>query len=130
VYAYILQASDVAHTMQHWHTYRKWNERLFEERYHEYEQGRTDEDPSLTWYDNELYFFDEYIIPLARKLDECGVFGVSSWEYMSHALENRQEWASKGRAIVQDLIMKGNHHHRLYEYSQRTTSPEATPVAA
>jgi hypothetical protein len=27
------QASDVSHTIQHWHIYRKWNERLFEELY-------------------------------------------------------------------------------------------------
>jgi hypothetical protein len=25
----LLQASDVAHTMQHWHIHRKWNQRLF-----------------------------------------------------------------------------------------------------
>jgi hypothetical protein len=30
---YIIQASDIAHTMQHWHIYRKWNGRLFEEMY-------------------------------------------------------------------------------------------------
>ena len=28
VIEHLLQASDVAHTMQHWHIYRKWNERL------------------------------------------------------------------------------------------------------
>jgi hypothetical protein len=30
---HIIQASDIAHTMQHWHIYRKWNGRLFEEMY-------------------------------------------------------------------------------------------------
>jgi 3'5'-cyclic nucleotide phosphodiesterase len=30
---HIMQASDVSHTMQHWHVYTKWNERLFEETY-------------------------------------------------------------------------------------------------
>ena len=29
VIEHIIQASDVSHTMQHWHIYRKWNERLF-----------------------------------------------------------------------------------------------------
>lgn len=33
VLEYIMQASDVSHTMQHWHVYKKWNERLFEETY-------------------------------------------------------------------------------------------------
>jgi hypothetical protein len=31
VIEHIIQASDIAHTMQHWHIYRKWNGRLFEE---------------------------------------------------------------------------------------------------
>jgi hypothetical protein len=30
--------------------------------------------------DREIGFFDFYIIPLAKKLKECGVFGVSSDE--------------------------------------------------
>lgn len=33
VLEYIMQASDVSHTMQHWHVYTKWNEKLFEETY-------------------------------------------------------------------------------------------------
>lgn len=33
VIEHIIQASDIAHTMQHWHIYRKWNGRLFEEMY-------------------------------------------------------------------------------------------------
>jgi hypothetical protein len=33
VIEHLIQAPDVAHTMQHWHIYRKWNERLFHEMY-------------------------------------------------------------------------------------------------
>ena len=33
VLEHLIQASDVAHTMQHWHIYRKWNSRLFAEMY-------------------------------------------------------------------------------------------------
>jgi hypothetical protein len=33
VIEHLIQASDVAHTMQHWHIYRKWNGRLFGEIY-------------------------------------------------------------------------------------------------
>ncbi len=102
----ILQASDVSHTMQHWNTYRKWNQRLFEEMYHAYQQGRAEQDPSLGWYEEELRFFDHYIIPLASKLKDCGVFGVSSDEYLSYATENRHEWAQQGRDIVKDMMSK------------------------
>jgi class 3 adenylate cyclase len=106
VFAYILQASDVAHTMQHWHTYRKWNERLFTERYSSFQQGLCSQDPSLSWYEDEISFLETYVIPLAGKLEECGVFGVSSHENLSYALQNRDEWVSKGKAIVEETVAK------------------------
>ena len=49
---------------------------------------------------SELWFFDNYIIPLAKKLKDCGVFGVSSDECLSYALMNREEWERKGEEVV------------------------------
>lgn len=97
VIEHLIQASDVAHTMQHWHIYRKWNERFFVECYQAYKDGRAEKDPSIGWYQGEIGFFDFYIIPLARKLKECGVFGVSSDEYLNYAVHNRQEWQVRVR---------------------------------
>ena len=62
--------------------YRKWNERLFHEMHGAYVQGRSESDPALTWYKGEMGFFDFYIIPLAKKLESCGVFGKSSDEFL------------------------------------------------
>jgi hypothetical protein len=103
VIEHMIQASDVSHTMQHWHIYRKWNERYFAECYNAYLNGRTSSDPSITWYEGELGFYDFYIIPLAKKLKECGVFGVSSDEYLQYATNNRAEWASRGKEIVVEM---------------------------
>lgn len=105
VFEYIIQASDVAHTMQHWHIYQKWNKRLFNERYAAYLAGREPEDPSIGWHKGEIWFFDNYIIPLAKKLKECNVFGVSCDEYLTYALENRHEWELKGENIVSEMTM-------------------------
>ena len=55
--------------------------------------GRIEEDPSETWYEQELNFFDNYVIPLAKRLKESGAFGVSSDEYLNYAKKNRVEWA-------------------------------------
>jgi len=49
-------------------------------------------------------FFDNYIIPLAKKLRECEVFGVACDEFLVYAEENRKEWASKGEGIVKSLV--------------------------
>jgi 3'5'-cyclic nucleotide phosphodiesterase len=133
VIEHLIQASDVAHTMQHWHIYQKWNTRFFVECYRAYENGRADTDPSVNWYKGEIGFFDFYIIPLAKKLKDCGVFGVSSDEYLNYAMKNRyvmnfdfyhttectlivnfyfdlfinffrQEWEQRGQEVVNELI--------------------------
>lgn len=106
VLEHIIQASDVSHTMQHWHVYTKWNEKLYAEMLKAYQEGRSDKDPTDGWYGGELWFYDNYVIPLAKKLAECGVFGVSSDEYLNYAQENRKEWAQKGKDIVASMALK------------------------
>lgn len=103
VIEHLIQASDVAHTMQHWQIYQKWNRRLFQELYNAYKQGRAEKDPSEFWYKGEIGFLEYYIIPLAKKLKDCGVFGVSSDEYLNYALKNKQEWETKGMQIVAEF---------------------------
>ena len=105
VIEHLIQASDVAHTMQHWNVYTKWNARLFKEMYKAHLEGRTGaKDPSEFWAKGEIGFFDYYIIPLAKKLKDCGVFGVSSDEYLQYAISNRNEWEEKGHLMTERLI--------------------------
>jgi len=104
VIEHLIQASDVSHTMQHWHIYKRWNERFFMECYSAYRAGRADSDPSIGWYKGEIGFFDFYVIPLAKKLENCGVFGVSSDEYLNYAEANRDEWEREGENIVKGYM--------------------------
>ena len=60
VLEHLIQASDVSHTMQHWHVYKQWNQSLFNEMYLAYKEGRADKDPSVSWYEGEIGFFDFY----------------------------------------------------------------------
>jgi class 3 adenylate cyclase len=111
VIEHLIQASDVSHTMQHWHVFRKWNQCLFEEMYEAYISGRADKNPVDFWYQGEIGFFDYYIIPLAKKLKDCGVFGVSSDEYLNYAVKNREEWEARGHEIVMEMheaVMNAN----------------------
>lgn len=59
---HLIQASDVAHTMQHWTIYQKWNKRLFQEMILAYKNGRAPSNPANGWYKGELWFFDNYIV--------------------------------------------------------------------
>jgi hypothetical protein len=97
---YIIQASDVAHTMQHWHVYQSWNKRLVMEMYAAYKAGRADKNPLEGWFEGELWFFDNYVIPLAKKLRECEVFGVDCDQLLDFATQNRMEWNNKGADII------------------------------
>ena len=74
--------------------------------YKAYKTGRSDKDPSEGWYEGELGFLDFYVIPLAKKLKECGVFGVASDEYLNYAEGNRAEWEKKGRGVVAEYLSK------------------------
>lgn len=100
VLKHLIQASDV------WHIYQKWNELLFEELSDAYHNGRAAKDPAEFWYEGELAFFDNYIIPLAKKLRNCGVFGVSSDEYLNYALRNREEFELLGKELVAAMVEK------------------------
>lgn len=127
VIEHLIQASDVAHTMQHWHIYRKWNERFFIECVEAFQNGRASSDPVESWYTGELGFFDFYIIPLARKLKECGVFGVASDEYLNYAMKNRAEWEIRGKEIVDEMLQNIYHGNKK---ATKFPAPKATTIAS
>ena len=106
VIEHLIQAAVVAHTCQHWTIYRKWNQRLFEECYEAYRNGRANKDPSENWYEGEIGFFDFYIIPLSKKLRDCGVFGPTGDENLVYALNNRAMWEKEGKAIVAEMLQR------------------------
>jgi len=87
-----------------WQLYRKWTERLFKEQFIAWKSGHGDKDPSEGWYESELKFFDNYVIPLATKLQECGVFGAAGAMYLEYARANRKEIEEKGERLVHEML--------------------------
>lgn len=75
--------------------------------------GRSETDPSENWYKGEIGFFDFYIIPLAKKLSDCGIFGVSSDEFLNYAEKNRAEWEMTGQEIVAKMVEKKRIEYNL-----------------
>eukprot|EP00934_Nitzschia_sp_Nitz4_P002491 Nitzschia sp. Nitz4//scaffold249_size28687//2274//5772//NITZ4_008114-RA/size28687-snap-gene-0.0-mRNA-1//1//CDS//3329544008//2481//frame0 len=100
----MLQGADVGHTMQHFQIYVMWNEKLFREYHKAFVNGRSQMDPTEKWYEGEMWFLDNHIIPMAKKLDACGVFGPAGNEYEQNARDNRAQWESCGRQIVQGYM--------------------------
>lgn len=94
-----------------------------------YLTGRLEKDPSVGWYEGEIGFFDFYIIPLARKLETCGVFGVSSSEYLGYAENNRKEWVTKGEEIVKGYLERFEMRQNIEMDLSRTFPQEEEPSA-
>mmetsp|Transcript_29532 Transcript_29532/g.68910 ORF Transcript_29532/g.68910 Transcript_29532/m.68910 type:complete len:185 (-) Transcript_29532:227-781(-) len=86
--------------------YIRWNENLFMELYDAYRKGRIENDPSEGWYKGEIGFLTYYVLPLAAKLDTCGVFGVTSDEFRIYASENLKEWTERGEEMVKKYVAK------------------------
>jgi hypothetical protein len=100
----IINVADVAHAMQSWELFLFWNRRLYEELYDAFKMARSEIDPSNDWYENQLGFFKLYIIPLAGKMHECGVFGKIGCEWMKNAVSLRDRWIREGEEITKDMI--------------------------
>ena len=106
VIEYLMQAANIFHCMQPWIIYEKWSSRLFEELWIAYKAGRSGEDPSQSWYQKELDFFDHYAIPLAMQLKDCDVFVVGGDEFLNYAIKNRQRWTEQGKEWVTNMVDK------------------------
>jgi len=131
VIEHLIQAADVAHTCQHWNLYRKWNERLFQECYKAYRDGRADKNPAEGWYEGEMGFYDFYIIPLAKKLRDCCVFGPTSDENLNYATSNRKQWEREGKEIVVKMLVKAEEEYnaQFMEESCNNMSPASEFVS-
>lgn len=100
----IMQASDVAHTMQSFKVFCKWNRRLFRELYAARLAGRINFDPSDNWYQNQIGFFTHYVEPLAVNLETCGVFGSTGTVFTYFLQENRKRWAAEGEELAEEIV--------------------------
>lgn len=99
----MLQAADVAHNIQGWDNFLLWNHRLYDELLCSYLQGRGD-NPATNWYRGQISFFDGYIIPLAKKLYQCGIFLRNGDDFLMCVQNNRQRWLLEGEAITKLII--------------------------
>jgi hypothetical protein len=86
----------------------KWSNRLFLELKRAYVQGRGD-DPQGGWFNNQIGFLEAYLLPLARKLDDTGVFGDAKGSIFAHIVEeNKERWMQEGASLTVDIIRQGH----------------------
>mmetsp|Transcript_29238 Transcript_29238/g.62172 ORF Transcript_29238/g.62172 Transcript_29238/m.62172 type:complete len:516 (+) Transcript_29238:86-1633(+) len=100
----MMNVADVAHTMQSFQVFVKWNRRLFKEFYIAHSSDRLSFNPSENWYENQIGFFTHYIIPLSKKMKVCGVFGTTGNVFEYFAIENKKRWTEEGETISEEII--------------------------
>jgi hypothetical protein len=100
----LMITADVAHTMQDFDVFVKWNRFLFRELLSAFKSKRIGFDPSGGWYENQIGFYKGYIIPLADKLRQCGVFGDQGSLFVNCAKLNLELWTERGREISKDIV--------------------------
>jgi hypothetical protein len=104
----ILKAADVAHNLQSWDNMAKFSNRLFLELRRAYVQGRG-EDPQNGWFSNQIGFLEGYLLPVARRLDDTGVFGDTIGAMFAQGVDdNRERWMREGMNLTASIIREGD----------------------
>ena len=98
----MIQTADVAHCMQSWPVFLKWGHKLFHEIWAANLAGRGPEVPA-DWFQCQIDFFEYYIFGLARRIEECGMFGSFVSVFLENASNNRDRWMKEGKTICAEL---------------------------
>ena len=108
----IITAADIAHVLQGWKQMEKFSNRLYLELRSAHVQNRGP-DCSPNWYGNQIGFLESYILPLAHRLEDMGVFGPLVGPVFARLVEaNRDQWITDGQKVTGTYFLS-----RCWSYS-------------
>ena len=85
----------------------KFSNRLYLELKKAHKEGRGPH-PKPSWYENQIAFLESYILPLAHRLEDTGVWGDVIGPVFARLVEaNRDQWLIDGKKVTDDVIAKG-----------------------
>ena len=66
-------------------------------------------DPQIRWFENQIGFLESYLLPLARRLEDTGVFGDGALgQSFARIVEaNRDMWLVEGQEVTDEIIQTG-----------------------
>jgi hypothetical protein len=104
----LLKTADVAHCMQSWTLWTKWSCQMFKELAAAHSDG-SGHDPAPSWFENQISIMEHYILPLAGKLYDVGIFGdIVGSTFTDYAEENIDDWLIKGSDLSDSLKQKAS----------------------
>ena len=102
-----ISAADVAHNLQGWDLMVKFSSRLYLELRKAFVHSRGG-DPEPRWFENQIGFLESYLLPLAHRLEDTGVFSQQVGQKFAETVEaNRDKWLTAGYEVSQKAIADG-----------------------
>ena len=120
-----MQLSEAIHTVQSEDIFLKWAERAFREQYLAYIKARRDQDPCVTFYEEQLEYFREDVLPLTERFNggtgqgserRHAILGSCS-ELQRQAKKNLQIWETLGKQKVEEMSRSAK-----YEFGEKQVS--------
>jgi len=99
---HLMQVADVAHCMQGWENFIKWNYRLYRELMDCHKKNLMP-DISGNWAIGQIKFFNGYILPLAERTEKCCGL-AENFSLVQLAESNRLRWENEGQFITAIFI--------------------------
>ena len=84
-----------------------WSGRLYFELRRAFVLGRGT-DPEANWFKNQIGFLECYLLPLAQRLEDTGVFGEQMGQLFAQIVEsNRDMWLVEGQEVTDAIVATG-----------------------
>ena len=96
---HLMQVADIAHLMQSWETFLKWNFRLYKELMMNYSKGLIP-DPSTGWSNGQVGFIMNYVLPLACRANLMFDNYLSGLDLVGKTEANLDRWMKEGDIIT------------------------------
>ena len=107
----MMRAADVGALLQDWDNMMKWSTRLYSELMNGFLAERG-EDPRTGWHENQIKFFDFYILPLAKNLGVMRVFDENDGDVFVYCVKaNLARWIEEGSRET-ELMMRRDEEKR------------------
>ena len=100
---HLMQLCDVSHLMQGWENFLKFNFRLYKELMDCHRNG-TLSNPSPNWAIGQIGFFNNYVIPLAKRVEKICGSDVASLQFSTNATLNVTRWEREGDLITEIFV--------------------------
>lgn len=98
----LMLLSDIAHLLQGWENFAKWNFRLYKEIMECFKNGQCD-DPRSGWYQSQIGFYEHYILPLAKR---SKIFFNEDFAnaLVENGMSNLKLWMTNGKKATSIMI--------------------------